>query len=193
MAQVVVVATRYDQATRITHRWADGLVRALSLGVHTPIFIPGSAVSAATFSQTISTCSTSDFVIFYGHGEAHRLIGQLGWLSVGSGPTLVDDTTVNVFKGLPVYAVCCHALGTLGSAYASAYPQGAFIGYETRFGFSIYDDSLFQRIVNDAALDFVNGNPPAQIIANLKNNWQTLSDDFLNGSVVLPICQAAVN
>jgi hypothetical protein len=191
MAQGVVVATRYDRATRVTYQWANDLVRDLQQLGHAPVFMPVSTISSAAFSQAISTYSPSDFVIFYGHGEADRLIGQPSWLSVGSGPTLVDETTVNVFRGLSVYTVCCYALCALGSAYAFAYPQGAFISYESRFGFSPPNERFFKPIVNNAAIDFVKGNSPAQIINDLKNNWQNLSDDFLSPNGSLNHCQDA--
>jgi hypothetical protein len=178
-SNILVLATRYDSDTRLTYRWAIDITNDLNCqGHNTQLLVPQS-VNTPAVSQHIGSY---EFILFYGHGEADRLIGQKGRLSLGSGPTLVDTTTVNIFQGNIVYAVCCQALILLGSAYASLYPQGAFIGYSAPFGFSSYSAGDFQQIVNQSAIDLVNGQTASMIVADLTSKWKILSDDFFNGS-----------
>lgn len=121
-------------------------------------------------------------VLFYGHGEPDRLIGQRGRFSTGSGPTLIDTSSVGLLVGRPVYAVCCHARAGLGPAYGGTFPSGAFVGYESALGFSRHQPGEFMAVVNRAARDFVGGTPARAVVTSLQNEWRALSDAFLNPS-----------
>ena len=180
MAHVLVVATRYDSTTRITWSWASNLVKDLFNKGHHYNFIEGRAVSYTAIDHIIPS---ADFVLFYGHGEPDRFIGQKGLLSFGSGPPLVNTTNVSVFQGRPVYAVCCLALGRLGSEYAHMFPQGAFIGYDGNFAFSYKIPTYFEGVVNQAALDLVDGTPPRQVYNDIQTAWDTLSVALLKGTL----------
>lgn len=179
MAKVIIVATKYDADTRLTHRWAQSLRTSLSSSSHSFDFIDGRLVTHSVISQAIT--SSRDFFLFYGHGEPDRFIGQKNWWSFGSGPTLIDQTTANVFQGCTVYAVCCRALITLGPSYAALYPKGAFIGYRAPFGFSHHNSNYFRDVVNGSAIQLVNGGFPSQVVSDLKDEWVKLANNFMNG------------
>ena len=178
---VVVVSTRYDRATRTTHQWAKNFVVALNqIGFHA-VTLYASGVNAVSLQQSL--CG-ADVLVFFGHGEPDRLIGQRSRLWIGSGPTLVDVSTVNLLSNVKVYAVCCQASLQLGKAYAAAAPAGAFLGYEAPFGLSYPNAALFEREVIFGGLDFVYGkNPPSSVASNLRQRWKRLSDQFLNGKL----------
>jgi hypothetical protein len=178
MANVLVLATRYDSATRRTFAWASNLVQDLYTKGHAYNFIHGAAVSYTAIDHAIAS---TDFVIFYGHGEMDRLIGQKSLQSIGNGPTLVDTTSVNVFQGRPVYAVCCYAVAGLGRAYSVLFPNKGFIGYMNQFGISIYNQTHFAEIVNRGAMSLADGVLPAPVMNQLRNEWSNLADSFLKG------------
>jgi hypothetical protein len=141
--------------------------------------------------------SSADFLVFFGHGEATRLIGQGGLFS--SSPTLVDTGSVSVLRGVPTYTVCCRALQALGAAYAALYPHGGFVGYRGPFFFSDKDPLEFGNVANSAAMSFVNGSPHGQVAADLKQAWGKLSERFCTGDLrdrpyaFLGIAMAAAN
>jgi hypothetical protein len=181
MATVLVVSTRYDRATRMTYRWARHFVGELNkLGQH-PISLYGSAVNAVSLQNPLIK---ADVLVFFGHGEPDRFIGQRSWLSTGSGPTLVDVSTVAALKHVNVYAVCCQASLLLGKAYAGIAPGGAFLGYAAPFGISYPNAAYFENIVVDRGLDLVLGKiTPHTIEIDLRQEWKNLSDQFLNGAL----------
>ena len=178
MASVLVVATRYDPATRRTFLWASNIVNDLYNKGHACNFIQGHAVSYMAIDQAIAS---ADFVLFYGHGEPDRLIGQKSLLSFGNGPTLVDTTNVHVFQGRPVYAVCCYALRDLGLEYARIFPNRGFIGYDNQFGISIDNHTDFEEVVNQSAISLVDGTHPNFVFSDLRRRWDALANDFLRG------------
>src|ERR1700730_11274718 len=115
MATVLVVSTHYDRATRITYRWAKNFVTKLNQLGHRTRTLYGSAVNTGALQNALSG---ADVLVFFGHGEPDRFIGQKSRFSIGSGPTLVDVSTVTNLKYVVVYAVCCQASLLLGKAYA---------------------------------------------------------------------------
>jgi hypothetical protein len=177
MARVLLVATRYDSTTRPLYRWAKNLEATLVKGNAVSTLYGPSAVSAS-----LSGMSAADFVIFFGHGEPDRFIGQRGRFSLGSGPTLVDTTTVSLLQGSPVYAVCCQAGIQLGPAYARVYPSATFLAYQAPFGFSLPNAADFETIVNQSAVDFVAGRSTSAIHSDLQKAWRALANSFMNGS-----------
>jgi hypothetical protein len=180
LAHVLLLATRYDSISRFTHRWATNLERILlSSGLgHTVSSYYGPAVSAAT----LATAPGADYLLFFGHGEPDRLIAQRGWLSLGSGPTLVDTTTVGMLGGHSVYAVCCQAGILLGPAHSSMSPTAEFVGYKAPFGFSFPNAADFESVVNPSAIALINGSPAKAVCDQLRQEWHNLADDFPNGS-----------
>jgi hypothetical protein len=180
VASILILATRYDSITRRTHNWARNLERTLvsSVSKHHIASYYGTSVSATL----LSSAPSADYVLFFGHGEPDRLIAQRGRLSLGSGPTLVDTTTVKMLGGTSVYAVCCQAGILLGPAHSKVSSHAEFIGYRAPFGFSYPNAGDFESVVSQSALALINGNRAQQIHAGLKQEWFKLSDDFLNGS-----------
>ena len=180
MASILLLATRYDSMTRKTYGWAQNLELALkSYGAtHQVSSYYGTSVSASA----LSSAPSADYVLFFGHGEPDRLIAQRGRLSLGSGPTLVDTTTVKILGGTSVYAVCCQAGILLGPAHSKVSSRAEFIGYRSPFGFSYPNAGDFESVVSQSALGLINGTSAHQTHARLKQEWFALSDDFLNGS-----------
>jgi hypothetical protein len=175
LPSVLIIATRYDPVSRRMYRWARNLETALP-GTVTTLY--GPAVSTASLSHT----KRADYIIFFGHGEPDRFIGQKGRFSLGSGPTLVDTTTVNLLGGSRVYAVCCQAGIQLGPAYSQVYPSASFIAYEAPFGFSYPNAADFESIVNQSATQLIGGTPSKAVHSNLQKEWRALANAFLNGS-----------
>lgn len=176
MASVLLIATRYDSVTRFFYRWANNLATTLA-AANTISVLYGPSVTSAALLVTPGT----DYIIFFGHGEPDRFIGQKGLLSLGSGPTLVDRITVSHLKGSQVYAVCCQSGIQLGPAYSYAFPSASFVAYSAPFGFSFPNAVDFESIVKQSAVDFVAGTPARTLHVNLEREWKTLADDFLNG------------
>jgi hypothetical protein len=177
MASVLLVATRYDTTTRRLYRWAKNLESTLSKSGHTVGALYGPGANSASLSGVSATA----FVIFFGHGEPDRFIGQRGRFSLGSGPTLVDTTSVSLLQGSHVYAVCCQAGIQLGPAYARVYPSASFLAYQAPFGFSLPNAADFETIVNQSAIDFVAGRSTRAIHGDLQKAWRALADSFMNG------------
>lgn len=177
MASILLVATRYDAVSWRFYRWAKNL-EAILVRSNAVIGLYGPAVN----TKSLSGLTRPDFVIFFGHGEPDRFIGHKGRFSLGSGPTLVDTTTISLLQGGDVYAVCCQAGIHLGPAYSQVYPRASFIAYQSPFGFSFPNASDFESIVNQAALDFAAGKSARIIHNDLQKAWRALADAFLNGS-----------
>ncbi len=185
MPHVLVVATNDDEHTVPTHGWANDLLTALASQGHTYQLIDGAGVNAANLAATIAGAKPPvDYVVFYGHAEPHRLCGQRdgSFPANGPWPTLVDDTTVAVLRGARAYVVACDALQKLGAAYGVAYPAGAFLGYEQRFGYSSYDAADFRDIANKWAATFAGGGEAGQVEAGLRREWQDLNRDYWTGA-----------
>jgi hypothetical protein len=178
MATVLLVATRYDTTTRRLYRWAKNLESTLSKSGHNVSALYGPGASSASLSGV----SAAAFVIFFGHGEPDRFIGQRGRFSLGSGPTLVDTTSVSLLQGSHVYAVCCQAGIQLGPAYARVYSTACFVAYEAPFGFSLPNAADFETIANQSAVDFVAGASARTIHSDLQKAWRALANAFMNGS-----------
>jgi hypothetical protein len=176
LPSILIIATRYDSVSRRMYRWARNLETTLT--GHTVSTLYGPAVSPAS----LSSMKRADFVIFFGHGEPDRLIGQKGHFSLGSGPTLVDTTTLTLFGGSRVYAVCCQAGIHLAPAYSQVYPSASFIAYQAPFGFSYPNAADFESIVNQSAVQLFSGTPSSAVHGNLQKEWRGLADAFLNGS-----------
>jgi len=181
MGTILVVSTSYDRATRVSHRWANNFVGKLNkLGFNTAKLF-GSKVDVVSLRTQIRS---ADVLVFFGHGEPDRFIGQRGWLSIGAGPTLIDVTTVTVIGHVKVYAVCCQASLLLGRAYSAIAPQGAFLGYAAPFGASYPNAKYFEETVTAGGLDFISGTKSPQVVqVDLREAWKDLSDQFFNGAL----------
>ena len=178
MSTVLIAATRYDATTRLLHGWAVDLEAALKGQGHSCTFLSGPAVTVAALA---AGAASADVIVFFGHGEADKLIGQRGRFSSGGGPVLVDGASVATLAGKQTYAVCCQALIQLGPAFGSAYPSSCFLGYAAPFGFSTSNHADFRAVVNDSAADLVAGASGMNVVASLQQAWRALADDFLNG------------
>ena len=99
--------------------------------------------------------------------------------SGSSAVPFIDVKTVVRLENLRVYAACCPSLLGLGSAYATKFPQGEYVGYSDEFSFEAANSNLFRDVVNASIVAFVKGDPATQVHANLKNDWERLRDDFL--------------
>lgn len=180
MAHILLLATRYDSVSRMTHRWAKNLesIMLSSMPHHTISSYYGPAV----LPSSLATTPSADYLLFFGHGEPDRLIGQRGRFSLGSGPTLVDTTTVSMLGGHSVYAVCCQASILLGPAHSSTSPTATFVGYKAPFGFSFPNPVDFESVVTPSAIALINGLSARRVRNRLRQEWRHLANEFLNGS-----------
>jgi hypothetical protein len=178
MAHVVLIATSYDNSTRVTYQWANDLQQQLTGYGHTVAFLSGTQV---TQQNLVSKVSSADYVLFYGHGEPDLLWAQPTGVIVLKQQVLVDTANMFQLNGSPIYAVACRALRVLGDAYANGSPPGIFLGYRGPFNFSHAQANSFRDIVNVSAVNFVNGNPAPIIVQQLQDAWDDLANQFLNG------------
>lgn len=98
----------------------------------------------------------------------------------------MDSSQLHLFAGKPVYAGCCHSLGGLGLAYGNQYPRSRFpncgyIGYDNIFSFDFSNERHFMEVVNLSVAALVNGDPTATVVADLKQAWTNLRDEFYKG------------
>jgi hypothetical protein len=176
VANVLILATSYDDPTWETNRWAHNLEQKLWQEGHRCTLVEGADVTRERLEQE---GDHTDYILFYGHGEADRLYAQeeKGWLMTQQ-HVLVDATDLGPLRTRPLYAVCCHALTILGEAYGKSSPPGTFVGYGKHFGFWIRNSSRFEEIANKSARAFVNGKPAADIVRTLKEEWEELEDEI---------------
>jgi hypothetical protein len=182
MAKILVVAPSYDSQTRRSHLWAQRFADDLDKAGHATVRLLGSRANATSLRVALKSV---DWLVFFGHGEPDRFIGQRSRLSLGAGPTLLDTTEVQALQNVRVYAVCCQSSLILGKAYESVAPRGAFLGYAAPFGLSVPNAKYFEDTINTHGRDFVSGNKDARTAReDLHRAWESLSEEFFNGSLV---------
>jgi len=125
-------------------------------------------------------------VVFYGHGM------QDDWIALpelpGAQPpvssiAVIDINTLATLQGRKVYAGCCWSLKGLGQAYAAAYAQAEFIGYDQEFDFDFSNHDHFREVVNQSVVAYVNGDPAKKVANDLRTEWSVLRDRFAKGNL----------
>jgi hypothetical protein len=181
-ASVLIVATRYDAGSHYTYQWARALQEDLARMDHTSLLLDAADICRAgtSFADAIDCV---ECVVFYGHG----LTGEWTALppgSSGSTTPLVNAANVSVLAGRRVFAGCCHSLAQLGQAYAAAFPQGEYVGYNDEFKFEAANHEFFRDVVNNAVIEFVNGASRQTVVTMLQKAWQALRDSFGGGGIL---------
>jgi hypothetical protein len=178
LTNVLVIAPRYDDVTVVTSVWCERLVVDLQASGHA---VDVRIRDDAAIELATEVLQSSQLVIFFGHGDFDRLLGQPR--QAGEIPRLLDLPSIAGFEGRPIYAVACNALATLGREYGDRFPDSFFIGYTKEFLFTQGSELEFGQIANRAANALVEGGPPQSVVKNLITDWETLSDDFIFGEL----------
>jgi hypothetical protein len=182
MSTIILLATRYDRSSLYTYSWATELQQDLIQQGHTCILMDASLVCQGRLLH--HALQGPDVVVFYGHGEPDQ------WIALPAGAasasrSLVDTKTIQLLAGRPTYAGCCHSLGGLGSTYANTFAGGfanaAYIGYADEFGFEFTNERHFKDVANLSVAAFVNGDAASKVVADLKQAWADLRDEFHHG------------
>jgi len=185
-SSVLILATRYDDATLYSYEWAEALHKELLSARHQCIFLNPEGVcrSGGALADAVGR---SEFVVFYGHGEINSWIAlpplttSMPGLANANAVDLVNIATLQVLDGRKVYAGCCHSLSQLGQSYTGQYPASEFIGYKSAFGFEFENHTLFRDVVNASVVKFISGAPKSTIKNQLVHDWDMLRHDFMNG------------
>jgi hypothetical protein len=192
---VLIVATRYDNATYYIHEWAARLRDDLlsNNAVSSCIALDGESLchSGTTFADAVER---ADFVVFYGHGEIDHWIAMPQG-SVAKSLPLVDVNSVNDLRGRQTYAACCYSLTGLGRAFANAFPKTGgkpeFIGYSTDFNFLVSEREQFRRIIHYSVRDFILGRKDAAtIVSEQQAAWLQLEAGFSTGGMYSTVLDA---
>src|ERR1700761_7302321 len=114
--QVLLIATRYDLATMLSHAWAAKLHERLVRGKHVCNLLTAEPLCRAGGVMT-EAIDRADFVVFFGHGQVDSWTGlPSGSTGVGE-VTVIDSTTIATLGGRAVYAGCCNSFSGLGTGY----------------------------------------------------------------------------
>jgi hypothetical protein len=179
---VVILASRYDAGSYYTFLWAQALQEDLAKRDHTCLLLDTSDLCRAGSSLS-DAIDAADVIVFYGHGQRDEWTALPGKPSGATVP-LVDVASVAVLAGKRVYAGCCHSLAKLGAAYAAAFPQGAYIGYNDEFALETENHEAFRDVVNNSVIDFVKDTPHTTVVARLVKAWAGLRDSFAGGGIL---------
>lgn len=187
MTAVLVLATRYDRASAYTYRWAEALHHDLLQQGHVCILLDGTTVCLGGQSL-FDAVESAAVVVYYGHATADE------WLALPDAPggaapkrvALMDAARLPSIAGKPVYAGCCHSLGGLGAAYGSLFPHSShpdsgYVGYRDTFDFEFANERYFKDVVNLSVAALVNRDSAARVVADLKQAWTDLRDEFYVG------------
>jgi hypothetical protein len=123
MAQVLVVRTKYDAATRITHRWSEQVIQLAKSGGHTVRVLSGPKATRMDFEAAVA--SRPDLICLYAHGDDDRVLAQQ---TGSSSENLLDSSNASATRGTIVCAVACSCGASLGQSLVHARAR-AFIGY----------------------------------------------------------------
>lgn len=187
MSTVLLLATRYDRSSLYTYGWAEALQQDLLQQGHTCILLDGTMICLGG-SSLADAIGSADMVVYYGHATVDE------WLALPNPPgtpppqriALMHAGLLHLFAGKPVYAGCCHSVSGLGIAYGNqfphaGYPGAGYIGYDNSFGFDFASERHFKDVVNLSVSSLVNGDSPTKVVADLKQAWANLRDDFYKG------------
>lgn len=181
-ASVLIVATRYDAGSYYTYEWARSLQQDLATMDHTCLMLDVGDLCRSG-SSLANAIDCVDYIVFYGHGQKDEWTA-LPSGSSGSTTPLVNTGNVKILSGKPVYAGCCYSLDQLGAAYASAFPNGEYVGYSNQFVFETANHEFFRDIVNGSVTAFVKRASRQTVVAALEKAWAGLRDAFGGGGIL---------
>jgi hypothetical protein len=173
--QVLLIATRYDEPTLLSHAWATMLHERLVRTKHVCYLLTAEPLCrmGGVMQEAIDR---ADFVVFFGHGQIDSWTG-LPRGSSGIGEVkIIDAGTIATLGTRAVYAGCCNSFAGLGAGYA-----GPYVGYDNPFSFETVNHLEFGSIVVNSVVDYVNGRPARAVASDLRTNWDSLRNDFAGG------------
>ena len=186
MKSILILFTYYDSNSAYTAAWARALHDDLVKQQNVSCFLADAQYFCRSGTALADSIERSDFVVFYGHGQRDKWIALPDLPSrspaVASIP-LVDASTVGVLQGRKIYAGCCWSLQGLGGSYVAQFPNGEYLGYNHEFGFEERNDTYFRDVVNPSVINFVNGDPAAKVVQDLRTEWAALYAKFFSGAL----------
>jgi hypothetical protein len=174
---VLLIATRYDLTTSLSHEWATRLHEQLVRSKHICMLLTAEPLCRKGGVMT-EAIDRADFVVFFGHGEVDSWTGMPRSPGVGN-VSVIDAATIGQLGTRSVYAGCCNSFAGLGPLHG-----GPYVGYDNPFEFETFHHLEFGNIVVASVVDFVNGRAARAIAADLKTRWNALSNDFAAGRLM---------
>jgi hypothetical protein len=181
-AKVILISTKYDVQTETTSQWAAQIPEAIAV-FHR---LEGENVIVDNLKRVLGELLEPALIAFYGHGHEDKLIAHK--------PKGTEDAPLVGLNGpcvLPlelgkhrVYAVACLAALKLGDALGAAGCE--FIGYEDVFSFAPGFEHRFEKVVNDALLEWNSGVPVETVWRNLRRAWRELGKALRAGGPRVP-------
>lgn len=153
MADLVFVRTSHDRVTATLSEWAGEVLTAISEhGDHRCQDLTSAQASRANLEAALR--GRVDCVVFYGHGEADRLLAQEG---AAGDPAVLDMDNADALNGHLVYVVACSSAHGLGPS-AVRHGARAYFGYDDDFAVVWEGPEVwFKRAANAGLLALLGG------------------------------------
>ncbi len=169
--KLILINPRYDSHTQITSAWASDIHKDV------PVYhrLEGEQITPDQLRSILADLNGPALIAFYGHGTEEELLAHQ---SENTSRPLIGIAGVCVLpaelSSHRIYAVACLAGSKLGPALQGASCE--FIGYKDDFAIATAFEDRFKSIVNQALIDWANGQSVKEVWSGLSKAWKDLAE-----------------